>query len=516
MSIRTKLLLSYIAMIAVPVVLFGAVVMTAAGLYLRDMAPGSGHAAARQHRAALPFEAFRDLFGGRSELAGGLRFVAAHDPRLLDDPAFLADAEAELAKVDAGLLVLRGERTAYASPGLDADAITRQLQAGGSEAANAWPPRKPGGYGFDRIAYTAADGQSATLVIASDMEPVARFFRRFVPTVLLALVGALALTNGVLTYFVSRSIIRPLQALRTAAGHIREGELDRPVNLRRQDEIGQLGAAFEEMRVRLRDSIGDGLQLEQSRKELLASISHDLKTPITAIQGCVDCLQGGVADTEEKRRKYVAMIAGKAADMNRMIEELSLYSTLDVGRLPFRFERLELGEYVRRTVEELRLDPRLAGVRLELDVPRHDPASADPWPLCVQADREKLRRAILNVVENSLKHMEREPRILRFALERLAPGAPDEAVAIRIADNGTGIPEDALPHVFDRFFRAEPSRRTESGSSGLGLAIVKGIVEEHGGRVRAFSRPGEGTSIVIALPADRSSRITDSPGKQPT
>ncbi|NBD24181.1 HAMP domain-containing protein [Paenibacillus sp. T1] len=346
---------------------------------------------------------------------------------------------------------------------------------------------------MDSIAYTAPDGSAGTLIIASDMEPVARFFRKFVPAVLLALLGALTLTNGVLTYLVSRSIVKPLYALKAAAGQIRVGELDRPVRLRRQDEIGQLGSAFEEMRVRLKDSIDAGLQLERNRKEMLASISHDLKTPITAIQGCAECLRDGIADTEEQRQKYVTMILGKTAGMNRMIEDLLLYSTLDIGRLPFRFERLDIAAYMREAVEELRLDPRMNGVRLDYD-------NAAARPLYVQADREKLHRAVLNVVDNSLKHMEREPRMLRFEL--LAPDTGSTgSIALRITDNGSGIPEDALPHVFDRFFRAEPARRSDDGSSGLGLAIVKQIVEEHGGTVQALRAPVQGTSIVIRLPA---------------
>ena len=262
------------------------------------------------------------------------------------------------------------------------------------------------------------------------------------------------------------------------------------MRLQRQDEIGQLGAAFEDMRVRLRDSLGAGLQLEQNRKELLAHISHDLKTPITAIQGCVECLQGGVADTEEKRQKYVSMIGGKTADMNRMIEELLLYSTLDIGGLPFHFERLEMGDYLRQIVDELRLDPRMNGVQADfIDFARQ--------PLYVEADREKLQRAIQNIVDNSLKYMTGEPRLIRFELSRTEDGS----IAIRVTDNGTGIPEEALPYVFDRFFRAEASRRADAGSSGLGLAIVKQIADEHGGTVRASrAAVGTGTTVAIHLP----------------
>ncbi|MGO4373472.1 histidine kinase dimerization/phospho-acceptor domain-containing protein, partial [Paenibacillus sp. MCAF20] len=334
MLIRTKLLLSYIAMIVVPVVLIGVTAALAYGAYMRDLTPGSVEETSQQR--SIPFIALRDLFGGRNELASGLRFIAKHDPRLFSEPAFIKETESELAKVDAGILLLSGDsHVNYISPGLSEADIVAQLNKGSKQYQTAIRHPGPSSGGFnhslDRISYIDPSGESGTLVIVSDMEPVARFFRRFMPTVLITLFGALVLTNGVLTYFVSRSFIKPLYALKAAAGQIREGHLDRPVHLRRQDEIGQLGLAFEEMRIRLKDSIGDQVQLETNRKELLANISHDLKTPITAIQGCVECLQDGIADSEEKRQKYVTMIANKTTDMNRMIEELLLYSTLDIG-----------------------------------------------------------------------------------------------------------------------------------------------------------------------------------------
>ncbi|RED58596.1 sensor histidine kinase [Cohnella lupini] len=497
MSIRTKLLFSYIAMIAVPVVLFGLAVVLAAGLYIRDMSDGLKNTGPRD--GPIPFAAFKNLFEGRDELSSGLRFIAEHDPRLLGDPAFLSETEADLAKADAGIVVASGGSIAYASPGLAAKDILDRLEADNKDDRDTgfFNFDSHGGVDLEGIPYIGPEGSPGMLVIASDMEPVARFFKKFVPTVFLSLLLALVLTNGLLTYFVSRSIIKPLYALKDAAGRIREGNLDREIRLRRQDEIGQLGSAFEEMRIRLKDSIGAKVQMEENRKELLANISHDLKTPITAIQGCVDCLRDGIADTEEKRSKYVDMIGSKTSDMDRMIEELLLYSTLDIGKLPFHWEVLDLADYLQRTLEELRIDPRLTGVDITFDRPGKDNVALN-HPILVRADREKLHRAILNIVDNSLKHMERDPRQLRFELSGDDDGT---VVEVRISDNGVGIPEEALHYVFDRFFRAETSRHPNAGSSGLGLAIVKQIVDEHGGTVEALSIVGQGTSIRIRLPA---------------
>ncbi|MCD9022184.1 sensor histidine kinase [Cohnella silvisoli] len=352
MSIRRKLLLSYAAMIIIPLILFGVSIFLASSLFIKDFTGGkaSNTLPAKEH---APFAAFGQWFGGRNEMISGIKYIAKYDPRLLSDPEFIKEADAQLAKFSATIVVTIGERVEYASSSLDPGEI---------------PQAQKHGYSAEEIPFQLENGQNGKLIVATDMQPIYNFVRKFIPTVLLALLCALILTNGVLTYVVSRSIIKPLYALKNAAEQIREGNLEHGVNLGgrgRHDEIGQLGAVFEEMRVRLKQSIGVQLQLEENRKELLANISHDLKTPITAIQGCVECLQDGVADSDEKRAKYAGMIAKKASDMDRLIDELFLYSTLDMKKQPFHYEVIELEDYLGQTIEELRIDPRLSGVEID-------------------------------------------------------------------------------------------------------------------------------------------------------
>ncbi|NIK69065.1 HAMP domain-containing sensor histidine kinase [Paenibacillus sp. BK720] len=486
MSIRKKLILSYAAMIAVPILLFGLTIALLGNLLIKDALPGAGGGGKSGH--SFPLSSIRDLFAERSELASGLKFIAEHDPKLLADPAFLTDMGARLREVESGMIVIRDDEAAYVSPGLSADQIPTDLANGRMKAEN---PGPPSGTQWNTIAFSSPDGSRGKLVIVSDMKPVADFFKRLVPLVLLTLLGALIVTNGLLTYLVSRSIVKPLYALKEAAGHIREGDLEHPIRLRRQDEIGQLGAAFEEMRVRLQASLGAQLELEHGRKELLANISHDLKTPITAIQGCTDCLSDGIADTEEKRQKYVQMIAGKTTEMNRMIEELQLYSTLDTGKLPFQWETVDLTAYMIQYVNELQLDPRFSGTEVTFT------PSAGMEQVLIQADRQKLHRALMNLADNSLQYMKGETKKLQFSLDQ----EPGGIYLLQIRDNGEGIPADALPRVFDRFFRAQSSRSPGKGNSGLGLAIVKQIIEAHGGTASAASKTGEGTTIQLRFPA---------------
>ncbi|WP_241254599.1 HAMP domain-containing sensor histidine kinase [Brevibacillus sp. SYP-B805] len=261
--------------------------------------------------------------------------------------------------------------------------------------------------------------------------------------------------------------------------------------MKRKDEIGELGAAFEEMRHRLSQSIRLQLQYEENRKELISNISHDLKTPITGIKACIEGIRDGIADTDAKREKYMRMIAKKTEEMDRLIDELLLFSKLDLKRLPFHLEPLDLAAYLRDCVEELRLDPRMEGITITF-------TGAHDRPVPVMADREKLRRVIMNIMDNSLKYMDKDQKEIRVEL------FDDESEAtVRIQDNGPGIESAALPQIFDRFYRADPSRSTATGGSGLGLAIVKQIVEGQGGRVWAESRMGEGTSISFTLPKSK-------------
>lgn len=506
MSIRKKLLLSNFGMVFIPLFLFFLSIILLYGLFMRDISAITGYYGENgTNRKQLV--AVGDVFERRSELFAGIRFMVEYDAGRLADPAFLEEMGTRLAETKAGIVVAKnGEpvfRSAYVrdlDPGKLAAAV-RSESAEPSEASERESGRRfqpPHGanpylqsgerhYSAERLDFAFPDGSTGSVYFLSDMSPIARLFPKVMPVVAGALLLILCLTNGVLTLIVSRSFIKPLYALKGAAEQIKEGNLDRELALRRKDEFGQVGAAFEEMRVRLKRSIGLQLQYEENRKELLSNISHDLKTPITAIQGCVEGLLDGIADTPEKRESYLRMIGRKAEEMDRQIDELFLFSKLDLKRVPFHFERLELVSYLGDHEEELRLQPKHADIVISYERP-------DARRVYVQADREKLHRVIQNIVDNSVKYMDKEPKRLVISLSE----AEREAI-VRISDNGAGIASVALPHIFDRFYRADPSRGG-SGGSGLGLAIVKQIVEEHGGRVWAESAEGEGTSVAFALP----------------
>ncbi|WP_232229195.1 sensor histidine kinase [Paenibacillus zanthoxyli] len=304
-------------------------------------------------------------------------------------------------------------------------------------------------------------------------------------------VVVLLLTHILLTTYMSRTIIRPLLELRKAAKRVTEGDLDFQVKISGKDELGQLGMAFEEMRSKLQQSILVQQQYETNRKELITNISHDLKTPITAIKGYVDGILEGVADSPEKNEKYMRTIAAKAGEMDHLIDELFLYSKLDMQKLPFSFESVPILPFLNDWVEELKLDLEKQEVDLHIAMNSGEAAR-------VSVDRESFKRVLGNIIQNSLKYMDKPEK--RITVHTWVEA---QSFTLAIGDNGPGIPPEAAGHIFERFYRAEQSRNTNTGGSGLGLAIAKQIIEEHGGAIYADSKEGEGTVIRIVLPIER-------------
>jgi signal transduction histidine kinase len=480
MSIKTRLLLSYIAMTFIPVILFAFIASTLSSVFFKDV---SG--AADDQRTP----AFWQMSDQRNELLAGIKFMARTDPDRFADSGFLQKTAEQLDRMQTGMVVMRNGAVSYTSPFLsnvDVDSQLQRVKSGQFESR--WGQTMAGGFTVDKVDVKYADGSTGAVYLLSDMNLFLHGIRKFIPLLVLSLLLVIVLTNGILTYLVSRSLIKPLYALKSAAEQFKDGDLSREVNLRRKDEIGELGAAFEEMRRRLNESIRLQLRYEESRKELISNISHDLKTPIAGIKACVEGIHDGIADTEPKREKYIGMIAKKADELDRLIEELFLFSKLDLQRLPFDLETVDLAVYLRDCAEELRVDPRTEGVEVAFTY-------SGEGPVPVVADREKLRRVIMNIVDNSLKYRNKANPWIKL---ELLDGAREATV--KIEDNGVGIESEALPHIFDRFYRADPSRNRETGGTGLGLAIVKQMVEGQGGTVRAESRLGEGTAIYFTLP----------------
>lgn len=333
------------------------------------------------------------------------------------------------------------------------------------------------------------DGQSGSFYIITDVNAMVLRLKSAATVVIFGSIMTIVFTAGILVAWLYQGILKPLNALKKATRQLQEGNLDFSLkdNIS-DDEIGQLCADFEEMRVHLKNEIEMRIQYEQDLKELISNISHDIKTPLTAIKGYAEGLIDGVADTPERREKYLRTIFAKASDMTTLVDELSFYTKIDTNNIPYHFEKVQVNDYFRDCIEDNIAELEIVNVELSF-------ATDVTENTHVLGDREQLRRVMNNLIGNAVKYRgDKEKGIIKVGLK-------DEEGFVRVAvtDNGIGIAESALPYVFERFFRADASRNSKQGGSGLGLAIAKRIIEEHGGTILAESIEGEGTTISFTL-----------------
>lgn len=300
--------------------------------------------------------------------------------------------------------------------------------------------------------------------------------------ILLAIVLSILATNRFLTRFVLRRVEEPLDLLAAGVRRIGEGDLDFRITYAGKDKFAPVCGAFNEMAARLKESVERARRDEESRKELLAGISHDLRSPLTSIRAYVEGLLDGVAQTEESKQRYLRTIRTKAEDIDRLVSQLFLYSKLDLEGVPMEMRPIRLDEFVAGFVEEAALDSRTRGLEITAE---------QLTPVTVSADPEQLRRVLSNILENSIKYNAKETGHLRITLE--------ESGRLTLADDGPGVPEEALPKLFDVFYRSDPARRDPAGGSGLGLAIAAKAVQGMGGTIRARSGPHGGLAIEITL-----------------
>lgn len=482
MSFKTRLILSYVVMFIAPIILTIIAAAVISVLNARAVASSYGF-----DFKGNPVHQFME----KSELAfDDIKKAAESQPDIFLNETYIADLEKNLDYINTGMVVRKDDKIIYSSELLNKMNFNKTLLPSfGTPSKESYQPIKQDSkMMFLRYKdFYFNDNSEGSIFLITDMTPITRSAGRTAIYMGLAILLILITTNGLLTYFVSRSVLRPIETLKNAANHIKEGNLEFEVRRTSNDEIGELCTAFEKMRQKLKESVELQIQYENNRKELISNISHDLKTPVTAIKGYVEGIIDGVADSPDKMDRYIKTIYTKASDLDQLIDELFLFSKLDLNKLTFNFEEVNIKSYLEDCAEEIVLDLEKNNIDLSLDVEAYNS------PI-VLLDREKLKRAILNIVGNSTKYMDKENGRIDISLTEL-----ENEVKIEIRDNGQGIPKEDIPFIFDRFYRADPSRNTATGGSGLGLAIVKRIIEEHEGLVWAESEEGAGTSIFFTL-----------------
>ena len=326
---------------------------------------------------------------------------------------------------------------------------------------------------YDISVGESANSQTQVRLIAKDV--------LFTATVILVFT---ALSIGLWIY---RSIATPLVKLKKATQNIKEGNLDFVLEVEGDDEFSELCRDFEEMRKRLKESAEEKVLMDKENKELISNISHDLKTPITAVKGYVEGIMDGVADTPEKMDRYVKTIYNKTNEMDHLINELTFYSKIDTNRIPYTFSKLNVEDYFSDCAEEVGLELETRGIELVY-------ANYVESGIQVIADGEQIRRVIHNIISNAIKYMDKPKGIIQIRVKDVG-----DFIQVEIEDNGKGIAAKDLPSIFDRFYRTDVSRNSSKGGSGIGLSIVKKILEDHGGKVWATSRLGIGTIMYFVL-----------------
>ena len=303
-------------------------------------------------------------------------------------------------------------------------------------------------------------------------------------TILACVIDVIAI---VMWFWIYKRILVPLDKMRIATKKIADGNFDYELDEKDFVEIPFLYNDFEKMRIKLKENEEEKILSENVARELVSNISHDLKTPLTAIRGYVEGILDGVASSPQKVRDYLNTIYNKTNDMTKLIDELLYYSRVSGNEFSYNFEKTNVKDFFDDYVKDLYLE--LDTIKINFSYSANVDADT-----VIDIDREQIKRALNNIVANAVKYMDKEDPEIHFRGKETM-----DAINIRISDNGRGIDEKDLPHIFERFYRSDASRNTKLGGSGIGLSIVKKVIENHEGSVVAISKSGVGTDIDIVL-----------------
>jgi signal transduction histidine kinase len=292
-------------------------------------------------------------------------------------------------------------------------------------------------------------------------------------------------------FFLSQSMVSRLHSLLALAKMVSQGDLSARVEVNSRDEIGRLAAEFNDMVERLEQSKQEKERLEASRRDLIAAVSHDLRTPLASMRAMVEALNDGVVTDDETISRYLTTIQHETKHLSTLIDDLFELSQIDAGVLKLQVELTAVEDLVSDALESMAPQAQKKNVQLQGQVEGNPPR--------VPLDAPRMQRVLYNLIQNAIRHTPADGTVV-ITLR----GRPDQ-VELIVADTGEGITSTDLPYIFDRFYRGEPARTRDSrlatSGAGLGLAIAKGIVEAHGGSISATSIPGQGAAFHVVIPS---------------
>lgn len=483
MKFRTRLLITSVTIVLLPLLLTCAALLVV-GSHIEDVETPSDFFDRDNASYIYTVETYSRI---SEEVLEKVRWQIKEDPSRLEDKDYLNEIASDLKDKSSYIIIRKNDMLSYTSNNGDAKKIFSALP----EYGNEMPGSEAGYYYSDirklvkKVDFRFSDGAEGSFFVITSVSSL--LSRKMLLRMAFAFILVLVFTSFLLTQWFRKGIFTPINQLNTAMQNIAEGNLEYMLTTEEKGEIGELYRNYEDMRLRLKESLDEKFEHEKKNRELISNISHDLKTPITAVKGYVEGIMDGVADTPEKMDKYIKTIYNKANDMDRLINELTTYSGIDNNRIPYNFHRINVAEYFGDCVEEVGLDLESKNIQLNYE------DLVEPSTQII-ADPEQLKRVINNIIGNSVKYLDKEQGIIDIRIL-------DEVDSIRveIEDNGKGIAAKDLPNIFERFYRTDASRNSSQGGSGIGLSIVKKIIEDHGGYIWATSKENEGTCMHFVI-----------------
>ncbi|HHU72804.1 MAG TPA: HAMP domain-containing histidine kinase [Clostridiales bacterium] len=487
MKLKNKLIIGFFIMIVLPIILISATGRTIIGRQMDSIKESYDIESGTIEVFTNPIQIFNRITRG---VYNEIKLIALRSPEKLEDEEYIKKLNLEVRNKYSFITLRKNGEYIYTGDEEKLSRVSNSLPDFGGYGSNVDGGIYIGGkhpFLVKAQDFYFSDGGEGTILVLTDLNVLVPQVKSLVIQGVISFIIILSLTAFVLILWIYRSILRPLNVLRIATNQIREGDLDYKVVSYSEDEIGELCNDFEKMRIRLKNLIEAQLKYEEDIKELISNISHDLKTPLTAIKGYAEGLSDGVADTREKQEKYLKTISAKANDMSVLVDELSYYAKIDSDTVPYSFKGISLHEYFNDCIEDLKLDTEIKNTEIILN--NYVDSSVH-----VVADAEQLKRVINNIVGNSVKYLDKKKGLIHIRIRDIG-----EYVQLEMEDNGSGIGEEELPFIFERFYRADASRNSKKGGSGLGLAIAKKVIEDHSGQIWAESEPGKGTTIIFTL-----------------
>lgn len=307
--------------------------------------------------------------------------------------------------------------------------------------------------------------------------------------IVLIIVALFAIAIACVSFISSKTIVKPIKKIAEGANEIARGNLDYNIDYDSTNELGQTVNAFNDMRLRLKESIENQNKVQEERRVLVAGIAHDLRTPLTSAKGYAEGLLDGIADTPEKKEHYIKTVCQSINDTEKILDELLTVSRLELNGYELNTVDVGIKEFFDDGVNEIKIILDKAGFDFEYECNCSDNA-------VVSLDVDKFVRVISNIISNSIKYSKPDVKgKVVFSINEY-----EKSVIIELADNGIGVGKESITKIFDIMYRTDPARTSVADGSGLGLSVCKQIVELHRGIIWASSKLGEGLSIFISLP----------------